>query len=309
MDGEILVMGYGAVGSATVQRLWHAGRPVAVAQRVQPADLPTAVRFVCCDVLDAASVQAALAGFAQVVVAIGFPYDGRTWLRDWPVAMANLLAAGTMTGARLVFVDNLYIYGPQTEPLVEDMPLTDFGRKPAARAAITRQWQAAAAAGRVRIVALRVSDFYGPQVRLSQLGDVGFAALAAGKAATLVAPPDTLHDFAYVPDVARAVETLLNAPDDVYGQAWHMPSAPTLSPRRILTLGAEAAGINPRIRAVPLRLLPLLGLVTPVMRELAEMRFQWDRPYRVDASKWTNRFWSDVTPFEDGAAATIQSFR
>ena len=45
----------------------------------------------------------------------------------------------------MVFIDNLYMYGPQTEPLVETMPLTTYGVKPAARSAATRIWMEAAA--------------------------------------------------------------------------------------------------------------------------------------------------------------------
>ncbi len=116
------------------------------------------------------------------------------------------------------------------------------------------------------------------------------------------------HDFAYVPDIARAVVTLLDAPDDAYGQAWNMPCAPTRTPREILRLGAEALGVRLRLRAVPLRLLPLLGLVSRFMREVADVGFTWDRPYRIDATKFTSRFWSDVTPFEVGAPATARSF-
>jgi hypothetical protein len=88
-----------------------------------------------------------------------------------------------------------------------------------------------------------------------------------------------------------------------------MPCAPARTPREILQLGAAALGVDPRLRAIPLRLLPLLGLVSPMLREIAEMRFTWDRPYQVDASKFTRRFWSNVTPFESGAPATALSFR
>jgi hypothetical protein len=44
------------------------------------------------------------------------------------------------------------------------------------------------------------------------------------------------------------------------------------------------------------------------MKEVADVSFTWDRPYQVDASKFTRRFWSDVTPFEIGAPATARSF-
>ena len=57
--------------------------------------------------------------------------------------MANLIDGCAAGGARLVFADNLYEYGPQTRPLTEDMPLTNYGRKPAIRAEVTRLWKSA----------------------------------------------------------------------------------------------------------------------------------------------------------------------
>ncbi len=306
MDGSIVIIGYGAVGRATARALAERGSSVRVAQRNRPADLPAGSTFVSCDVLDAGTVARAVEGASQVVMAVGFPYDRRVWREAWPRAMANVLAACEAAGARMVFVDDLYMLGPQDAPLREDMPLTSKGAKPAIRAAVTRLWLAAT--GRVRVAALRIPDFYGPGVGVSHIGDTGFGRLARGKAALLLAPPDTPHDFAFVPDVARAVVTLLEAPDDAYGQAWNMPCAPTRTPREILALGAAALGVQPRVTAIPLRSLPLLGLVAPFLREVADVGFCWDRPYRVDASKFTRRFWSDATPFELGAPQAALSF-
>lgn len=309
MNSTIVVVGFGAVGRATTEALIDRGSAVRVVQRSRPADLPRGATFHACDVLDAGAVRQAIDGASQVVVAIGFPYVGATWRASWPRAMENLVNACAASQARMVFVDNLYMYGPQQEPLREDMALTDYGVKPAVRADITRSWMTASAAGRVKVAALRAPDFYGPGVTLSHLGEMAFAALANGKRATLIAPPDTPHDFAYVPDIARAVLTLLDAPDDAFGQAWHMPCAPIRTPRQILQLGADALGVKLRIAALPLWSLPIMGIGSPFLREIAEMRFQWDRPYRVDARKFTTRFWSDVTPFEIGARATARSFR
>ena len=306
MNGTTVVMGFGPVGRATAQALAARGSAVRVAQRRRPADLPPQVGFSACDVLDGQAVRQAIVEATQVVVAIGIPYGGRVWRTAWPRAMTNLVEACAATGARMVFMDDLYMLGPQRAPLREDMALTDFGVKPATRSEVTRIWQAAT--GRVRVAALRAPDFYGPDVGMSHLGSSAFGALARGKTATLIVPPDIPHDFAYVPDMARAIVTLLDAPDDAFGQVWNMPCAPTRTPRAILALGAEALHCAPKVRAVPLGLLPLIGLVSPFMREVAEMRFTLDRPYQVDATKFTRRFWSDVTPFAVGAPATARSF-
>lgn len=305
----VVVFGYGPVGRATVERLVARGQPVRVAQRTAPEDLPTGVAFQACDVLDPSAVLAAAQGAGQIVAAIGFPYQAALWRKAWPVAMGNLVAAAERTGARLVFFDNLYMYGPQRAPLREDMPLTSYGGKPAARSAATRIWMASSQAGRARIAALRAPDFYGPGVGNSHLGDLAFGALARGRSAMMISPPDTPHDFAYVPDLGRAVVSLLDAPDDAYGQAWHTPCAPTRTPREIFALGAAALGRPAKITALPLGLLPAMGLVSPMMREMAEMRFQWDRPYLVDWSRFAARFWSDPTPFEVGAPDTARAFQ
>lgn len=305
---ETLVMGLGPVGRATTEALAARGDRVRVAQRSQPKTLPAGVGFTPCDVLDGDAVRRAIDGATQLVLAIGFPYAGKVWRRAWPKAMRNVVAAAEVAGTRVVFVDDMYMLGPQDSPLTEDMPLTRQGTKPAIRAEVTRIWEAAVASGRLRFAALRCPDFYGPGVGLSHIGDNGFRRLAQGKAAMLIMPPDTPHDFAYVPDIARAVLSLLDAPDDVYGQAWNMPCAPTRTPREILALGAAAIGVTAKVRAIPLALLPVLGLAVPMLREVLDVKFVFDRPYRVDARKFTARFWSDVTPFEVGAPAAARSF-
>jgi nucleoside-diphosphate-sugar epimerase len=309
MQNSTVIIGYGATGQATAQRLVARGEAFRIAQRRPPAEMPPGATFAPCDVLDAASVRQAVAGAGQVVLAIGFTYDAKVWAATWPRAMANVLDACAAAGARLVFIDNLYMMGPQTAPLREDMPLSNQAAKPAIRSALTRQWMAAAEAGLVKVAALRPPDFYGPGVGQSHLGDQAFEPLVRGKAALLMAPPDIPHDFAYVPDIGRAAVTLLDAPDDAFGQAWNMPCAPTLTPRQILKLGADALGLKLKLTVMPLWTLPVIGLASTFMREVNDLKFTWDRPYHVDASKFTKRFWSDVTPFAVGAAATARSFQ
>ena len=88
-----------------------------------------------------------------------------------------------------------------------------------------------------------------------------------------------------------------------------MPCAATRTTRELLQIAADALGVPLRIRTLPAALLAPMGLFSPMLREMREMRFQWDRPYRVDASKFAKAFWSDVTPFETGVRETALSFR
>lgn len=307
MNHDIVIFGYGPVGRATADLLAAQGRKVRIAQRHHPVDFGRGLDFVHADASDEASVMQAVEGAAQIVIALGFPYEAKLWRTAWPQAMGHILNAAARENLRVVFVDNLYMYGPQSTPLVETMPLTDYGAKPSLRAALTRQWQAAA--GEVRFAALRGSDFYGPGVINSHLGEFAFAALARGKVPMLFDPPDILHDFAFVPDFARGVVALLDAPDDAFGQAWHLPNAATQTPRALLQQAADILGVRLKLRTLPFFAVDTLGLFMPALRELKEMRFQWDRPYLVDATKFATRFNFTPTPFAEGLAATLQSFK
>jgi nucleoside-diphosphate-sugar epimerase len=308
MSSGVLVLGYGAVGQATVKLLMEKGLQVTVAQRRPPQDLPAGVHFKHCDVLDADSVQSCLKGFSQLLIAIGFEYKTPVWQAQWPVAMRNMVDASLHHGLRVVFVDNLYMYGPQVQALHEGMNLTDHPGKPSVRAEITRIWQQAVDQQQLRMTALRAPDFFGPKVLLSQFGEVVFGNLGRGKAAQFLVPIDQPHDFAYVPDMARAIHALLEAPDADFGQVWHMPCAPTRTVRQLMEMGAHSLGKDPKALSFPTWSLPILGMFLPIAKELWEMRFQWDRPYFVNADKFKARFEFVVTPFSESMPATAKSF-
>jgi nucleoside-diphosphate-sugar epimerase len=307
---RIAVLGYGAVGRATAARLAARGDEVRIVEREQPSALPPGAVFQRGDAADAASTKRACAGVEAVVCCIGIPYFAKVWEKAWPQAMANILEGCTASGARLIFADNLYMYGPQTSPLQEGMPLTSIGNKPRIRSEVTLLWQRAHEAGRVRAVAVRAADFYGPDAATSVLTAYGVMRLLEGKAAQLPYPPDQLHDFTYVPDFARALVSLVDAPDDAFGQPWHVPNAaPTQTLRALVQLAAARIGVPARVSVLPTWMARILSLFLPVIGETLEMRFQWDRPYLVDASKFGKRFWSDATSFEDGLGATIAFYR
>ncbi|MCB1474298.1 MAG: NAD-dependent epimerase/dehydratase family protein [Rhodobiaceae bacterium] len=306
---RIAIFGHGPVGRETARLLLARGDFVRIVQRKPPADLLPGALFIVGDLLSAVDVEAACDGVDTVICTAGLPYRASVWERDWPVAMDNLVNGCAASGARLVFADNLYMYGPQTVPLREELPLTDFGIKPRVRAEITREWRDAHRAGRVKAVAVRASDFYGPDVPNSVISYFGVRAMLAGKVVMLPYGCDQPHDFTYVPDFAHALVTLADAPDADYGQAWHVPNAPTRTLRQVLQLASELAGVKLRIRVLPGWLRGIMGRFVPELVEMDELAFQTDRPYIVDSRKFLARFGIEATPFETGLAETIASYR
>ena len=303
--GLSVVLGAGPVGQALAQQLVDAGRSVRVATRSGNAVAPPGVDVIAADISDMTGATKACEGASVVYSCVGLGYGG--WPTRWPPMMAGMLSGAEAAGARFVFMDNCYMYGPVDQPMREDMPLTDYGNKHATRSRLTRMWQAAHNEGRVEAAAVRASDFYGPGVTQAALGDSGFGRITAGKSAQVFGDPDLPHSFAYVPDVARALISVADA-DDAMGQAWNVPNAPDRTVRETLSLFAEKAERSLKVQAMPKWMFPLVGLINSDVRELKEMLYQWERPFRVDSSKFSERFWSDATSFEDGLTATAADF-
>ena len=304
-DDVSVVLGAGPVGRAVTERLVNDGRAVRVVTRSGRAKVANEVEVVAADVADPSSAERGCAGASVVYGVVGLDYAG--WPEKWPPMMAGMLAGAESAGARFVFMDNCYMYGPVDVPMTEDLPLTDYGKKPATRSQLTRMWQEAHAAGRVQAASVRASDFYGPGVSASALGDTSIGRMAKGKSAQVFGNPDLPHSFSYVPDIARALISVADA-DDAFGQAWNVPNAPDLTLRDILTLVAADLGQELKIQAMAKWMLSAVGVFNTNVRELREMLYQWERPFHVDSSKFAERFWSDATPFEDGLAATVPSY-
>lgn len=303
-----VVLGAGPTGAAVTRRLHAAGRRVRVVTRSGRASPPAGVEVAAADMTDTGAAAAACRGAAVVIACVGFPsYAG--WREKWPPVMRGMLAGAEAAGARFVFTDNLYMYGPVDGPLRENLPLTDYGVKPAVRARITRMWQEAHAAGRVRAAAVRASDFYGPGVRVAILGDYVTGAAIRGKTATVIGDPDMPHTVTYIEDLARALITIAEAEDDAYGQAWHVPSAPARPLREVVKRIYRETGNPVKLRAAPSWLLSVMGLFSPDMRELKELMHHWNRPYVVDHAKFGARFWDDCMPLDKGIAATVRWYR
>jgi nucleoside-diphosphate-sugar epimerase len=300
-----VVLGAGPVGRALTERLVGDGRTVRVVTRSGQANVPSGVEVVAGDVADMSATARACAGASVVYGCVGLDYSG--WPEKWPPMMAGMLAGAEAAGARLVFMDNCYMYGPVDVPMTEDLPLTDYGRKPATRAALTRMWQDAHDAGRVEVASVRASDFYGPGVSASALGDTSIGRMAKGKAAQVFGDPDLMHSFTYVPDIARALVSVADSAD-AFGQAWNVPNAPDRTLHEVLTLVAAHLDRELKVQVMPKWMLSAAGLFNVNAREMKEMLYQWERPFRVDSSKFAERFWADATSFEDGLAATVPSY-
>ena len=90
---------------------------------------------------------------------------------------------------------------------------------------------------------------------------------------------------------------------------WHLPGPATGTTRELLDLVAAEVGHPVGIRSVPKIAMRALGLVNPMLRELAEMSYEFDEPFVLDTSKYQSAFGVAGTPLAAAVAATVAWYR
>lgn len=302
-DEAHVVFGAGQVGRAVANQLAASGKAVRSVSRHRPSDLAEGVDWRGADVTDAEAASDAAKGATVVYQCLGAPYT--QWPALFPPLQRSVIAAAEGAEALLVTLENVYGYGPVGRaPMTEALPLTASTSKGRVRAEMTAELLAAAEAGRVQVTIGRASDFFGAGVTESTLGARFFGNAVAGQRADFLGNPDLLHTYSYVPDIARALITLGTAKRAV-GQVWHLPGPETVTTRTLLDVVAGQLGHPVKVRSLPTVAVRLLGLVSPRMRGVAEMSYEFEQPFVLDTSKYTSTFSTPTTPLGDAIRDTI----
>ncbi len=305
--GLHVVFGTGQVGLALADRLAGLGAEVRAVSRRRPAALADGVDWRAADATDLDAAADAAKGASVVYQCLNAPYT--RWPELFPPLQQGVLTAAERAGAPLVTLENVYAYGPAGgKPMTEDLPLAATTSKGRTRAAMTAELLAAAAAGRVRVAIGRASDFFGAGATQSTLGERVFGNAVAGKRADFIGNPDLPHTYSYVPDIAAGLATL-GTDERAAGQVWHLPGPETVTTRALLDLVADEVGHPVGVRNVPPLVVRALGLVSPLMRGLAEMSYEFEQPFILDTTKFESAFGTATTPLATAITDTVAWYR
>ncbi|TVL91114.1 NAD-dependent epimerase/dehydratase family protein [Streptomyces sp. SAJ15] len=302
-----VVIGFGPAGAATARLLVEKGHPVRVVTTSGRSPEP-GIEHVALDARDSGRLAEAARGAAAIYHCAAPPYH--RWASEWPPLASSVCAAAETTGAVLVMLGNLYGYGPVDGPMTEKLPLAATGTKGRVRAAVWEQARKLHEQGRVTAVEMRASDFFGPGVT-----DGGHLAarvmprLLRGKPVATLGDPDAPHSWSYLPDVARALVEVAGE-ERAWGRAWHVPTEPALSPREMVDLLAARSGTGPvAVRRLSPAVLGVASLFSPMIRELREIRYQFDRPFAMDSRAYEAEFGARATPLDEQVEATVDWWR
>ncbi len=297
----------GGAGGALVTELAGRGHRVRAVSRKPAADPPEGVEQLAADASDPAQTREACQGATVVYHCVQPPYQ--RWAAEFPTLTASIAEAAARAGARLVYADNLYTYGPVDGPITEDLPALATTKKGRIRTLMAQRLLAAHRSGTLQVAIARSSDYYGPSGANSFVGDILFGAAATGKRARWLGRLDVPHSLNYLPDVARALATL-GARPEAPGEVWHLPGAEPLTGRAFVELIAAALGRPVKVTATSRLALRIAGVFDPGARETIEMLYQWERPFVLDASKFQRAFGpSEPTPHHQAVATTVAWFQ
>ena len=307
-DNELhVVFGTGPVGLAIMDELVSKGKRVRMVNRGGRADVADGIEVVGGDAADPSFTREVSAGASVVYFALNPPYD--KWPELFPPLQAGVLEGAASAGAKLVAVENLYMYGPTGgRPLTEDLPYAPNTRKGEVRATMSEELMEANTSGKVRLAIGRASDFFGPRVLASAAGEQVFGRAVAGKSAQVAGDPDQPHTYTYAPDIGKGL-VVLGEHEEALGRAWHLPSPETVTTRRFVEMIFEEVGKPARVQAAPKILLRAMGLFNPPLRETIEMLYEFEEPFVVDHSDFERTFGGHATPLRQAIGETVRWYR
>jgi nucleoside-diphosphate-sugar epimerase len=297
----------GAIGNELVKLLADRREPFRLVGRT-PQAAPGAAQTIAADLTDRNQAILAIAGAQVVHLLVGLKYDRAVWADAWPRIMSNTIEACKRTGAKLVFFDNVYMYGKVNGAMTEETPFNPCSRKGEIRAAIATslidEWKA----GSLTAMIARSADFYGPETKNSVPNMLVFGPLAKGSKASWLVNDTVPHSFTYTRDAAASLLELTGR-QNTWNQTWHLPT--TGNPptgREFVAMAARALGVPPRHRVLSRPVLKVAGWFDAEVRESFEMLYQSDSPYLFDSSKYAREFGFAGTSYEEGIRRTAAGF-
>ena len=292
----------GAIGVPLHSELLAAGHSVRLVSRNARRDGALAARteMVTADLANPDEVTKAVDGSEVAFLTAGLKYDIEVWKELWPRIMRNTIEAAKKANAKLIFFDDVYMYGKVTGPMTEETPFRPSSRKGEVRAQIATMLLDEMRAGNITALIARAPDFYGPNIRSGMPNGLIFDKLAKGQRAVWLLSDSARHSFTFTPDAARSLVQLAMS-ETAWNQTWHVPTAPNpLTAREFIEAAAQAMGAPAKYRILSRPMVKVAGWFNGEAASLYEMLYQYESDYIFDSTKFFRAFGSQVTSWQEG---------
>lgn len=307
MNNQInIIFGAGPLGLWVAHVLAEQGKQVTVVNRngKVPNKISKKIKVIAGNANDSNVVYKICKGADAVFHCAMPPYT--QWSEKFPALTKGILDGVKQVGCRLIYGDNLYGYGDtEGAPINEQLSYQATGSKGKVRALMAEMLLNETD---IDVAIGRGSDFYGPMVKNSVFGVNFFKAALSGKPVNLLGNIDLPHTYTYIKDFAIALVNLSDHQQS-YGQDWHVPNAPTITTRQLLSIIEKQIEQPIKIRAAGKFMVSFFGLFNPMLREMKEMMYEWEQPYLVEHKKYEDIFGNNSTPHDIAIKETLEWYR
>jgi nucleoside-diphosphate-sugar epimerase len=302
------ILGAGGTISSELEKILAASKTSLRLVSRNPKPFPGA-ETIAADLSDRDQTIRAVEGSSVVHLLAGLKYDLAVWTDLWPRIMANTIEACKRANAKLIFFDNVYMYGKVNGLMTEQTPYAPTSKKGEIRARIATSLMDEVKAGTLTAMIARAADFYGPRTKNAVPNVLVFEPFAGKTTASWLVNADVPHSLTFTPDAARAVAMLAER-DSAWNQVWHLPTTPNPpTGREFIEMAAREFGVPPRFRVLNRPMLRVAGWFKPEIRESYEMLYQSDSPYLFDSSKFVREFGFSGTPYPEGIRIAAASYK
>src|ERR1035437_1705732 len=245
-----------------------------------------------------------------VYLLAGIPYDRKIWTELWPKIMKNVIDACKNVGAKLIFFDNVYMYGKVEGKMTEETPYFPNSIKGEIRATIANMLNVEMRHNNLQAIIARSADFYGPYAsNTSVLYFLAIDKMMKNKKAQWLVDDTKIHSYTYTLDCAKALNLLWNK-KECYQQVWHLPTYnPAITGIEFINLIAKELEVEPNYIVLKKWMLKMAGLFDKTIFESYEMIYQSEYDYQFDSTKFNNYFNFKPTSYEAGIHETIEFFK
>jgi nucleoside-diphosphate-sugar epimerase len=298
MKRQTIIGGNGTIGKMVAAELHKMNIPVRIASR-NPKPVNQDDEIFTMDVLNEQSTENSIKGSSVVYLILGLPYKSKIWLNEFPKAVENVIKACKKEGAKLVYFDNVYMYGFVDGWMNETTPNRPSSVKGKARQIAADLILDAVKKMEIDAMICRSADFYGDYPAFDVIKQIA-EKLKKGKSAQLLISADKKHSLTYIPDAAKAV-AYLGQQTEAYNQIWHLPTDPNpLIGKELVELVAEVLQVKPRYSVIPKGILNFISIFNSTMKELLKLSYQWEKDYLFSSKKIEETYGLKATTYKNG---------
>ncbi len=301
------ILGYkGAMGQAVLRVLESRNFKYRLVSRNTNPKTPFTVKA---NLLFKEETDTAIQGSDFVHLCVGLPYNHKVWERDWEVIINNVINSCIKYDARLIFLDNIYMYSHSLPiPFDEDTMQEPKSKKGMIRQRIADIFIEAFTKTDLNGLIARSADFYGKGATNSVFYLSFLERILNGKNPQLLSKGNRKHTFAYVDDNAKAMVELALL-ESCYKQVWHLPVGSPITMDEILEMINGILKTDYKNSVMPEFLKKILPYFFPSLKEPLEMQYQFEQEYVMNFDKFKKQFPTfETTPYEEGIITTVDYF-